>query len=371
MPVTTRSQSQRPSGLPSTLKIASLYLPSKLSTNVVGGTSYTTTPNNSIQNPVAFKKSRGAKGALSSSQKPQKRSRKHQSSDKSAQSQTARERPSPFLSDSTFTHWACQTCSCPQGAFDYPIAACIRCGHEMDEHERVESAWDPNCSHICERKDLVASIMRLLDSVRVVVIRATPQAGKSILLRLLGYHVLHERRELEPVYIDWDTREERKHLPYGKYLERERSRWRERNAEHRACNPGARTLYLIDEAQGSYEEKEFWTQELKNRDTRSQPMFVLVCLYGADVSIARVLGVESQSLSIDSIQRVELRPSNTNNPHLLFTLKETTTVVQKWATLNRYQLESGIYAYLHAATDGHPGMVGFVLGFFNSYVLKV
>ena len=371
MPVTTRAQSQIPFGLLSTLENANSYLPSNLSTKTVVDTSCTTTPSNSIQNPIAFKKPRRPKGALSRLQKPQKRPRKHQSSGRSEQFQTATERSSPDLSDSTITHWACQTCSCPQGAFDYPIDACIRCGHEMYDHEKVELAWDPNCSYICERKDLVASIMRLLDSMRVVVIRATPQAGKSILLRLLGSHVLYQRRELEPVFIDWDTRAERKHLPYDKYLEREKSIWRERNAECRPCNPKAKTLYLIDEAQESYEEKDFWTRELKNRDTRSQPMFVLVCLYGADVSIARLLGVESKSLNINSIQRVELRPSNTNNPYLLFTLKETATVVQKWAMLNKYQLESGIYEYLHAATDGHPGMVGFVLGFFDSYVLKV
>ena len=371
MPVTTRSQSQKLFGLLSTLENANTYPPRKLSTKIVGDTSYIKTPSHSIQNPVASKKPRRAKGTLSCSQKPRKRPRKHQSTGRSEQSQTATEGSSLDFSDSTIIHWACQTCSCPQGAFDCPIDACIRCGHEMDQHEKVDSAWDPNCSYICQRKDLVASIMRLVDSMRVVVIRATPQAGKSILLRLLGYHVLHERSELEPVFIDWDTREERKHLPYGEYLKRERLEWRERNAKYRPCNPRAKTLYLIDEAQRSYEEKDFWARELKNQGTRGQPMFVLVCLYGADVSIARVQGVESESLNINATQRVELRPSSTNNPYLLFTLKETTTVVQKWASSNRYQLESGIYEYLYAATDGHPGMVGFVLRFFDTYVLKV
>ena len=72
----------------------------------------------------------------------------------------------------------------------------------MNDHGNVEPDWDPKCSYICERTELVASIMGLLESMRVVVIRASPQAGKSILLRLLGPHVLHQQRELEPVYID-------------------------------------------------------------------------------------------------------------------------------------------------------------------------
>ena len=241
----------------------------------------------------------------------------------------------------------------------------------MNEHEKLDLSWDPNCSYICQRKDLVASIMRLLESMRVIVIRATPQVGKSILLRLLGQHVLHERRDLEPVFIDWDTREERKHLPYKEYLEREKQIWRKTNARYRPCNPSAKTLYLIDEAQQSYEEKDLWARELKNQGTRTQPMFLLVCLYGVDVSIGRLLGIESKSRNINSVQRVDLRPSSTGNPYMLFTLEETTVVVQKWATLNQYQLVSGLYEYLHAATDGHPGMVGFVLRHFDTYVLKV
>ena len=100
-------------------------------------------------------------------------------------------------------------------------------------------------------------------------------------------------------------------------------------------------------------------------------MFVLVCLYGVDVSIGRLLGIESKSRNINSVQRVDLRPSSTGNPYMLFTLEETAVVVQKWATLNQYQLASGLYEYLHAATDGHPGMVGFVLRYFDTYVLKV
>lgn len=362
MPVTTRSQSQRPYGLLPPLKNANSGLPRKLSTKKVG---------DPIKNPVTFKKPRRAKEALSFPRKSQKGPRKHQSFDKSEQSQTATKLPSPDLSDSTITHWACQKCSCPQGAFDYPVDSCIRCGHEMEQHEKVESDWDPRCSYICERKELVASIMRMLEDWRVVVIRSTPQVGKSILLWLLGHHVLHGRRELEPVFINWRTREERKNLPYAKYLAREKLMWQERNAKHRPCNPEAKTLYLIDEAQQSYEDEAFWTKELKNRFTRSQPMFVLVCLYGADVSIERPPYIDSRSLSINPVQRVELRPSQNKNSCILFTLQETTVVVQKWAISNQYELTDGLYEYLHVATGGHPGMVGFVLRHFDYHVWKV
>ena len=100
-------------------------------------------------------------------------------------------------------------------------------------------------------------------------------------------------------------------------------------------------------------------------------MFVLVSLYGADVSISRMLDIESQSLYINFIHPVELRSLSTNSPYLLFTLKETTTVLQKWTTSNQYQLESGIYEYIHAVTNGHLGMIGSFLRIFDTYVLKV
>ena len=368
MPVITRSQSQR--NLLPISENANSCFPSKLFTKPVGDLSYTTSSQNSLKNPVALKKFHRTKKTVSFSQKPQNGSRKHQSSDRNEQSQTATEVFSPNLSDRTITHWACETCSCPQGTFDYPVNSCIRCGHETDRHEEIESDWDTRCSYICEKKKLIISIMVLLDTMRVVIIRATPQAGKSILLRLLGHHVLRKRKELEPVFINWETREERKDLPYTEYLTRNKSEWQQRNSKYRPYNPAAKTLYLIDEAQKSYEDADFWTRELKNRGTRGQSMFVLVCLYGADVS-SRPSQIESLSLTVSPVQRIELRPSHTKNSYILFTLEETTVVVQKWAFSNQYELTEGFYEYVHVATDGHPGMVGFVLRHFDDYVLKV
>lgn len=362
MAVTTRSQNRKPYNLLPISKNAKSRLPSKPSTKKAS---------RSIQNPVAFKEPRKAKGVFSSSQKPQERPRKHQSSDKSEQPQITTELSWPDLSDGAITHWACRDCSCSQGAFDNLVDSCIRCGHKMEDHENINPDWDPKCDYVCERKGLVTSIMRLLEVMRVVIIRATPQSGKSVLLHLLGHHACYNREDLEPVFIHWRSRAERDNLPYAEYLEQEKSWWRGRNSKHRPSNPRARPLYLIDEGQGSYEECDLWARDFKNRGTRSQPMFVVVCLYGVDVSISRPHGIESQSLNISPVQRVELRPSSTKNPHILFTLEETTVMVRKWATYSQYELSDDLYEYLHTATDGHPGMVGFVLQYFDDCVSKV
>ena len=367
MPATTRSQNQRQHDLVESANSS----PSRLSTKIVEDPSLVTTSTNLVQKNLAFEKPPTSIKAFSSLQKSPKQPRNYRSFDKCKQSQTATELSPSDLSDKIITHWACGTCSCSQGLFEYPIDSCICCEHTMDQHAKVDRHWDPLCDYVCERNDLVVSIMRLVDLMGVVVIRATPQAGKTTLLHLLGHHVLYKRRELEPVYIDWLPREERHDLPYLGYLEKEKWLWQEKNAKCRPRNPEARTLYLIDEGQESYEEVDLWARDFKSKNTRSTPMFVVVCLFGADVSLRRPVNVESRSLHISPVQRVELRPSSTNNPCILFSLDETTVVIQKWAICNQYKLTDDVYQYLYTATDGHPGMVGFFLNHFNYCVHKV
>ncbi|KAL9109588.1 MAG: hypothetical protein Q9227_005768 [Pyrenula ochraceoflavens] len=192
----------------------------------------------------------------------------------------------------------------------------------MDDHESVSHRWDSECDFVCHRSDLVHSILQLVRTTRVVVIRATPQVGKTTLLRLLGRHILYEEKDLEPFFILWKRRDMRDHFPYQQYLEQEKSRWQEYNAEHRPHKPNATTIYLIDEAQDSYEDEQLWTQTLKNHNTGQQPMFVLVCLYGAvGLSHMREPNIESQALLMDRHQRVDLRPflkdSDVLNPSAL------------------------------------------------------
>ncbi len=153
----------------------------------------------------------------------------------------------------------------------------------MDVHELPSSdaAWNPYCLYVNHREELVAATIRLVLEKGVVVIRATPQVGKSTLLKLLGRQILKEHPSLEPVLIHWQPPKDRDHLPYRKYLDEAAIQWRGINAKLRPRNPNAVEVFLIDEAQNSYSEPLFWSSELKNRYTRSQPLFVLVCVYGS------------------------------------------------------------------------------------------
>lgn len=356
MPVTTRSQTQTASA-----RQNAKPLPRRQPSKTIIKASCTIAPENHIQNSVFCKTPRRAKRKLLSSQRPQEQLSTAQALQRKYQSLTATDL-SPEPCTSTLKNWACSFCPCPQGVYYFPVDSCIRCGHTMDDHEDVNHRWNSECDFACQRSNLVYFILQLVRTTRVVVIRATPQVGKTTLLRLLGRHILEKEKDLEPVFICWDRKDLRDNLPYQQYLEQEKSKWQEYNEKYRPRNPKATTVYLIDEAQDSYEEEQLWTQTLKSHNTRQKPMFVLVCLYGViGTSRMREPGIESRALLMDYLQRIELRQSVPGRPYMLFKPDETTDTVQKWAILNNLQIDTDISEYLHTATDGHPGMVGVIL----------
>ena len=273
------------------------------------------------------------------------------------------------LPDNAIFHWPCDKCSCPEGVFVPPANACIFCEHDMEKHELSSSdrAWNPDCPYVSRREELIAATMRLVLEKGVVVIRATPQVGKTTLLKLLGRHILKEHPSLEPIWVYWKNREMRNGLSYQEFLDREAKSWREINAAYRPHNSEARKIFLIDEAQNSYTEPDFWSGELKNRFTRSRPLFVLVCVYGSTTeSLGGVnMTTLSEAFSIDKSQRIELRPSVAGGMCMQFTSKETEEVVNKWALDNRYELVGDVCEYMYMATSGHPGMLRMLLDYFD------
>ncbi|KAJ8065305.1 hypothetical protein OCU04_005998 [Sclerotinia nivalis] len=222
----------------------------------------------------------------------------------------------------------------------------------------MNNPWRPVCDYLCERSDLVNSILQRVRDTRVVIIRFIPVIGKTILLKLLGYHIHKNCPDLEPIFIEWKTEKQRNDLPYGKYLQEETAVWKAKNAEIRPHNPKATNIFLIDEGQNSYRDVSFWNEQLKNPNILSQPKFIIVCPRGiSGLSAIDDSDFLSQVRRIDRFQCVELRSSINGNRHMLFKPIETHTMVMKWATVSHFQFESGISEYLHAITDGHPGIL--------------
>ena len=154
----------------------------------------------------------------------------------------------------------------------------------MDDHQPdINHPWNPACQYLCPREALVAALLEHVCIYGVVVIRATPMVGKSVLLKLLGHHITHREPGLEPIFLDWETRAKRGGVDYVEYLEGKSNVWRRQNEKIRPYNSSAARVFLIDEAQDSYEEDGFW-QVLKNyHRTRNNALYVLVCVYGTDV----------------------------------------------------------------------------------------
>ena len=93
-------------------------------------------------------------------------------------------------------------------------------------------------------------------------------------------------------------------IGYAKYLAEEEAYWQTRNTKVRSRNSTARPIYLIDEAQDSYEEEGLWTLLKNHHNTRNAPLFVLVCVYGATgVSRLRDPNIESQASKMHQKRR--------------------------------------------------------------------
>ena len=248
MPVTTRSKSRRLLTPLSTLESVEPHLIIEPSLRTAEKSIYSTTAKLSTQNPITSTKSRSLKQIPPTTQESPKESREHHNVDRKNKPQTTTDSSPRELADGVITHTACRACSCPQGLFQYPLYACIGCGHVMDSHEDLEHYWNSKCDNVCERPDLVTSILQLVRDTRVVIVRATPQTGKTTLLWLLGRHILDEHKDLEPILIQWERKAERDGLSYQEFLSHKATAWQRMNSKYRPPNPDARLIYLVDEA---------------------------------------------------------------------------------------------------------------------------
>ncbi|KAF2868149.1 hypothetical protein BDV95DRAFT_500997 [Massariosphaeria phaeospora] len=322
MPVTTRAQSRRQAG-----ELRFARKPSKA----------IQLPSKSIES-TALKQPPATEETQSRAQSPSQASENRSPSQASSKQQSLQilAKDSLLVPSSVVERkfWPCQKCSCQEGAFEGLVNTCITCGHTMDDHEPDRnSRWKPNCSYLCMRDKLVISVLQHTREYGVMIIRATPMSGKTSLLKLLGHHIVHNELDLEPVLVYWKNRDQRAGLACDDFLQNAKKSFERSNAETRPCNPAARTIYLIDEAQGSYDEETLWSMFKTYHGTRAQALYILVCVYGvAGVSLKRDPNVESQAQRMHALQRIELHPSTWFSLGMLLRLDEVAFMVEKFAT---------------------------------------
>ncbi|APA10278.1 hypothetical protein sscle_06g050480 [Sclerotinia sclerotiorum 1980 UF-70] len=269
---------------------------------------------------------------------------------------------------STFTHNFCKHCGCPDGIFTSIAHSCLQCGHPFGDHHEMDNPWRPYSiyKYLCERSGLIDSILQRARNSQVVVIRSIPGVGKTILLKLLGYHILQNCPDLEPIFIEWKTRKERNDLEYDKYLQQETEIWKAKNTEFRPHNQEATKIFLIDEGENSYEDASFWNAQLKNTNLLTQPKYIIASRLGiSSLPVFQESDSIAQMTRKNSFLYLELRPSANDKQHLLFKPVDTHTMIIKWATAHNIELESGVSEYLHAVTDGHVGILDTILEIFR------
>ena len=265
--------------------------------------------------------------------------------------------------------WPCESCSCRTGSFKGLVDSCRICDHPMDHHQPDDKhPWSPVCAWLCPREALVASLLEHARTYGVVVIRATPMVGKSVLLKLLGHHIVHKEPGLEPIFIEWQTRAKRGHIDYLEYLEERSEVWKRQNERIRPYKSSTKRVFLIDEAQDSYEEDSLWLMLKNYRGARTNALYVLVCVYGTDVvPTHRYANVESQARQMHLLQRVELRRTAPGMPCMLFTRDEFDIVFRKFTASTGRMFEEGTVQYLFDISQGHPGITGLLLDYLELY----
>ncbi|KAF8540070.1 hypothetical protein BDD12DRAFT_835165 [Trichophaea hybrida] len=190
----------------------------------------------------------------------------------------------------------------------------------------------------------------------VVQVRGTPTCGKTVLSNLLYSCAQKALPDYAVVYVTWQL--------HGSPT-RQRQEWTEflcsRSGGHIQPEKfwaNENVIYIIDEAQLSYEDELFWIECIKMRKDRSVgPYFVLFSSYGSASSI--VLEIKgSAPVDLRTEQCVPLTPQP-DWPHditLCFTAEELRDMCQRIVGQRGFTVDADVLEHLFILTNGHPGL---------------
>ena len=219
------------------------------------------------------------------------------------------------------------------------------------------------------RQHLVKNMVKLLLKERVIAIRAPPMTVKSTLLSLIGHEILREHPTLEPIQILWEIPEKRLEKNYLEYLASNRKAYVNFNEAERQKlgqpSTGERdNVYLIDEATNTYEDPDLWNDHFKNARPSNNDYFVLVFGYGPAGLYYRWGRTLSESAIFHAEKRIELVPNHPGGLQLLLSPAEIKEATDQWL---RDQPDAtkheDIYEFFQFQTNGHAGMLGYLLNF--------
>ncbi|KAL5340622.1 hypothetical protein BJX70DRAFT_102203 [Aspergillus crustosus] len=270
-------------------------------------------------------------------------------------------------------------------AKDAANKACSWCGHSGLEHEEashfirfsapandtvgaqgndtLENGFDPR--FLSQRKDTVVQLANLLEKQKVLHVRGTPASGKTTLARLLQQYYkatktknvffINTWRDLETFSTGFNDDE-----PWKKFRKMIHTTFNSTQSPY-TLPQGA--IIIVDEAQKSYSDLEFWHTIVKQRiyGDGQDIKLCLFCSYGSPST-----GVEKQPgyftpAHFRMDQRGSLTPHASCSIGVFFNRAEFKDAVQK-VTGNpdfdeKFMLDRDAENYLFSLTNGHPGGV--------------
>ena len=268
----------------------------------------------------------------------------------------------------------CQQCACAKGLFNDSDGTCTQCSHAMSTHSSklLEMCFHNPAPYLTHRTGLVNTLIGLLRQKRIIVIRAPPAVGKTTLVSLIGWEIIQNHPDLEPVKILWklrDTEEISKRM-YQDILEIAQDRDKKSNEEVREklglpkYESSKTTVFMIDDAVNTYNEKMMWDDLFKNQSQGFEMCFLLICVHGPSDGTHRWGDTESQSAYIQPDRRIELHSKSAGGLQMLLDKQEIRQLVERWADTHvpKATCDESAYDFVESETQGHAGVIQMLLG---------
>ncbi|KAL8854175.1 MAG: hypothetical protein Q9221_001098 [Calogaya cf. arnoldii] len=247
-------------------------------------------------------------------------------------------------------------------------------------HPELVERSPGTANYLSPRTNLVDYTVELLLQQRIIIIRATPQTGKTTLGHLVSRKLFLDHPELEPVFSMWDpTRDEstRMTMPYQEVLALQYNTAKRLNDDLRLeiglhvdkiDFPKTR-VYIIDEAVLMYPETQMWDNLFKGppRTEDNAPYFILLCLYEWGP-------IESQSATIPIKRRIELLAQPPHPLGIRMDQTECRWVISLWAKSHEppAAYDDDMVEFLWYETEGHAGVLGLMLTYIKDrYATKL
>lgn len=208
--------------------------------------------------------------------------------------------------------------------------------------------------YICPRTSTVQKLATLLDEKRVVHVRGTPTSGKTTLAHLL-WEYYSKRRMPVVLLTGWHNVIDRKaHLI----------------SQCEACGYSgierttllkADVVFILDEAQQSYNDIGLWLGIIKTQSGKSGgPKFCLFTSYGSPSTGSTKYPPASTPVHFGASQRISITSSSfaeNGGVCLFYSKEEFEDVVSRLCSnpIGKFALDPAACKYLFSITNGHPG----------------